>query len=181
MTEEYLDIVDEYNNPTGESKLRSLVHSNGLWHRTVHIYFFDRIDNTVKFLVHLRAKTKDLDPNRWDTRFGGHIKVGEELEQAVVDEVKEEVGLDIEISDLIEGEWRKRKKYPNNEFTKVYYLEFKKNIKNLSFDDEEVQRVRWLSANQIEKSMKKEPNMWSGKNDFNKITEFLLNNLKIIY
>lgn len=182
MLEEYLDIVDENNNPTGESKPRSLVHSTGLWHRTAHIYFFRRTDNTIELLVHLRAKTKDLHPNRWDTRFGGHIKAGEDIEQSVIDEIKEELGLNVSLRDLIEGEWIKRKRdYPNNEFSKVYYFEFKENLKDLRFDDGEVQRVKWLSIEEIKKSMGKEPNMWSGKSDFNKITEFLSDNLKIIH
>lgn len=178
MPEEYLDIVDENNNPTGESKPRSLVHSTGLWHRTVHIYLFRKNDNIIEFLVHLRAKTKDLSPNKWDTRFGGHIKIGEDVEQAVVDEIKEELGLNINTNDLIEGDWIKRKRdYPNNEFSKVYYLEFKGDIKDLRFDDGEVQTVRWLSIKEIENSMKKESDKWSGENDLNKITKFLLNKL----
>lgn len=31
--EEYLDIVDESNNITGEKKFRSLIHKDGSWHR----------------------------------------------------------------------------------------------------------------------------------------------------
>ena len=76
MEKEYLDLVDENNNLTGEKELRSVVHSTGLWHRTVHIYFFRKINNIFEFLVHLRSKDKDLRPNCWDTRFGGHIKAG---------------------------------------------------------------------------------------------------------
>ena len=90
MDEEYLEIVDENNNLTGERKPRSLVHSNGLWHRVVHIYFFRIINKEIEILVQLRSKTKDLSPNMWDTRFGGHIKAGEKLEQAVVDEIRED-------------------------------------------------------------------------------------------
>ncbi len=174
MNEEQLEIVDKNNNSIGEIKLRSLVHSTGLWHRTVHIYFFRRVNKDIEILVQLRAKTKDLSPNTWDTRFGGHIKAGEELEQAVVDEVKEEVGLDIEISDLIEGEWRKREKYPNNEFTKVYYLEFDNGLEKLKFNDREVQKVKWMSFSDIKQLMNEKPKEWNGKSDnFVKIIDFL--------
>lgn len=170
MAEEYLDIVDENNNLTGEAEPRSLIHLNGLWHRTVHIYFFRRMNSAIEFLVHLRAKTKDLHPNCWDTRFGGHIKSGEDIKQAVVDEIKEEVGLNVSLNSLIEGNWRKHHKYPNNEFNKVYYFEFKGNIKDLKFDDGEVQKVKWMSADKIEKSMNEESDMWAGKaENFKKI------------
>lgn len=178
--EENLEIVDENNNLTGEARPRSLVHSTGLWHRTVHIYFFRRAGNTIEFLVHLRAKTKDLNPDKWDTRFGGHIKSGEDIEQAAISEIRDELGLSVKLSDLIEGDWRKRNKYPNNEFTKVYYFEFGGNFKDLKFDDGEVQRVKWLSVDEILKSMRKEPGIWAGKaGHFKEIAAFLENNKKI--
>lgn len=97
MSNEYLDIVDENNNPTGKKRLRSEVHTLGLWHRTVHIYFFRERNGGIEFLVHLRAKNKDLNPNKWDTRFGGHIRAGEKLEDTVIKEVHEELGLQISL------------------------------------------------------------------------------------
>lgn len=178
IKEENLDIVDENNVPSGETRPRSLVHSTGLWHRTVHIYFFRKAGNTIEFLVHLRAKTKDLNPNKWDTRFGGHIKTGKSVEETVLNEIKDEVGLSVKLSDLIEGDWRKRNKYPNNEFTKTYYFEFTGSFKDLKFDDGEVQRVKWLSADKILKSMEKKPEKWSGEaSHFEDIVGFLENKL----
>jgi hypothetical protein len=38
--EEYLDVFDENNQPTGVVLPRRQVHAEGLWHRTVHIYLF---------------------------------------------------------------------------------------------------------------------------------------------
>ena len=174
MDEEYLEIVDENNNLTGERKPRSLVHSNGLWHRVVHIYFFRIINKEIEILVQLRSKTKDLSPNMWDTRFGGHIKAGEKLEQAVVDEIREEVGLNVNVRDLVEGEWRKQEKYPNNEFIKVCYLEFKDDLKKLKFDDGEVQKVKWMSFSNIKQLMDEKPKEWCGKsNNFAAIIRYL--------
>jgi len=46
--QEYLDIVDENNGaPIEERRLRSEVHSQGLWHRVVHVYLFRRIENDI--------------------------------------------------------------------------------------------------------------------------------------
>jgi|TARA_Y100000031_G_scaffold61222_1_gene69065 isopentenyldiphosphate isomerase len=179
MTEEHLDIVDENNNLTGEKKPRSLVHATGLWHRIVNIYFFRRIDNNIDFLVHLRAKTKDLYPNCWDTRFGGHVKSGRDIEYTALNEIKDEVGLEVSFDNLIKGSWRKNDEYPNNEFNQVYYFEFKGVLKDLKFDDGEVQKVKWLSIDEIEKSMNKEPNIWAEKaKDFRQATDFLEAQLK---
>ena len=134
----------------------------------------EKKDNDVEFLVHLRAKNKDLHPNCWDTRFGGHIKSGENLEIGLINEIKEELGLNIDISKLIEGVWRKRKNYPNCEFTKVYYLEYNNSLEELYFNDGEVQEVKWLPSSEILNLMGENSQQWSGsKENFNQIANFL--------
>lgn len=161
--EEYFDIVDENNAPTGEKRLRSEAHTQGLWHRTVHIYLFRKKEDGIDFLVHLRSKTKDLHPNKWDTRFGGHVKAGETLEGTVLDELKEEIGLDVKLSDLIVGEVYQRDNFPNREFTAVYYCNFTGDESSLIFSDNEVQRVKWMDSREIPESMSKTPEVWTSK------------------
>lgn len=161
--EELLDILDEQGNPTGESQPRSIVHSQGLWHRTVHIYFYRKTDTGIELLVHLRSKTKDLNPNKWDTRFGGHLKAGDSLEQALENELKEEVGIEIEQKKLTKGPVHKREKFPNNEFTSVYFYEFDGDINSLTFDDGEVQEVKWLNIDDVLESITNNPDQWSSR------------------
>jgi isopentenyldiphosphate isomerase len=158
---EYLDIVDENNILTGEKRLRSEVHSQGLWHRTVHIYLFKIIENDIYFLVHLRAKNKDLYPNCWDTRFGGHIKSGESIEEAINNELMEEVGLGLERGSLIQGEIKKSDHFPNREFTHSFYYRFDGDIATLKFNDGEVQEIKWMKSDDILESMDKNKNVWS--------------------
>lgn len=158
--EEYFDMVDENNIPVGKKVLRSEAHAQGLWHRTVHIYLF-RVTDDIEFLVHLRAKTKDLNPNKWDTRFGGHLKSGESIDEAVASELQDEIGLVLDPSNLIQGEILKRDKYPNREFTNVYYYRFQNEISNLKFNDGEVQEVKWMKSSDIIKSLTGKREMWS--------------------
>ncbi|MEO8637511.1 MAG: NUDIX domain-containing protein [Candidatus Taylorbacteria bacterium] len=165
MADEYLDLVDESNDLTGERELRSVIHSTGFWHRTVHIYLFKKINDKIEFLVHLRSKDKDLHPNCWDTRFGGHIKSGGSIEDAIKDELMEEVGLELEQGDLIQGEVYKRDHDPNREFTHSFYYRFEGNIATLKFNDGEVQEIKWMMAEDILDSMDKSPNIWSGGKD----------------
>lgn len=177
-SDEYFDIVDENNLPTGERCLRSEAHSQGLWHRTVHIYLFKKTDE-IEFLVHLRSKTKDLNPNRWDTRFGGHLKAGESIQDAIKGELQDEVGLTLEPSNLIQGEIYKRDKYPNREFTNAYYYKFEGEISFLKFNDGEVQEVKWMKSSEILESMMRAPETWSGsKGGFTEILIVLKSNLK---
>ena len=174
MTNEYLDIVDEDNKPTGEKRLRSEVHALGLWHRTVHAYFYREMGNSVQFLVHLRAKTKDLHPNAWDTRFGGHLKSGESLEDAVKHEVHEETGLELGPSELLSGKTYKRDHSLNREFTHVYYYHYQKETNTLHFNDGEVQTAEWMSIDDIRNSIQKGPKKWSaGLKGFEEVVSFL--------
>jgi len=173
--EEYFDIVDENNVSTGERRLRQEVHSEGLWHRAVHIYLFRKKEDGIDFLVHLRSETKDLNPNMWDTRFGGHVKAGETIEDTVLGELKEEIGLNVEISNLLQGDVYKHDGFPNREFNIVYYHDFKGDTASLRFNDSEVQEVKWMDAQEIVQSMASTPENWTGKSEkFRKIVEILI-------
>ncbi len=178
---EYLDLVDENNVLTGENRLRSEIHSTGLWHRTVHIYLFKIVENQISILVHLRSKEKDSNPNCWDTRFGGHIKSGESIEDGIKNELMEEVGLDLNQKSLIQGEIFKRDHNPNREFTHSFYYEFNGDIATLKFNDGEVQEIKWMSSEDIIKSMTDKPEIWSAsKTGFVQILDILKQKLDII-
>lgn len=141
--------------------MRSLVHKDGSWHRTVHIYYFMKRDNDYYFLVHLRSKDKDLYPNMWDTRFGGHLKSGQNINQTLISELEEEIDLKVDIDNFIQGQILKREDFPNNEFTYVYYYQGLDDISNLKFIDSEVQEVKWLSARDIIERIRKNPSIWA--------------------
>ncbi|MDO8529764.1 MAG: NUDIX domain-containing protein [bacterium] len=180
MPEEIIDIVDENNELTGETALRSKIHAEGVWHQTVHIYLFRKNNNEMEFLVHLRSPFKDLSPNCWDTRFGGHIKSGLTLEEGAKTELEEEIGLNADGYKLIEGEWRKRNMMPNREFTKTYFLEYLDNMSDLKFNDGEVQEIKWMSIQEIKDSMIKNPKEWSGSiKGFTEVSNYLLEKIII--
>ena len=175
---EYLDLVDENNIETGEKELRSIVHSTGLWHRTVHIYLFKVLESKFYFLVHLRAKNKDLHPNCWDIRFGGHLKSGDSVESTVKSELSEEVGLELEIENLIEGEVYKADHNPNREYCYTFYYRFDKDITTLKFNDGEVQEIKWMETQEIVESMNSNQSIWAGSPDeVNKVLTVLKDKL----
>jgi isopentenyl-diphosphate Delta-isomerase len=160
--EEYFDILDENGDIKGITKPRSEAHTRGLWHRTVHIYFYRLNNGVVELLVHLRSKTKDLNPNKWDTRFGGHIKAGETINQALENEINEETGLRLVLSNLKEGPTGKHDKFPNREFVHTYFYNFTGDTNELTFNDGEVQEVRWVSDKDILEAMEHYPEQWTG-------------------
>jgi isopentenyldiphosphate isomerase len=174
-TNETIEEVDENNNPIGVI-LKSDAHRDGKWHRVVHIYYIKPAKDSFDFLVHLRAKDKDSSPNRWDTRFGGHIEYTQSIEDAVKAEMNQEIGVKIEIDDLIEGSVRRSvsQSKKNREFNYVFFYKGDKDESKLTFNDAEVQEVRWMSQEEVEDSMLQEPDMWAGNlNEFSSICEEL--------
>jgi len=159
MADELLDIYDETGQPLGVKKPRLAVHQDGDWHKVVHVYI---INKNGDYLVHLRSPLKDLSPNCWDTRFGGHVIAGDDFNKTVIKELKEELRLDISFNNLIEGQISSYNSKNNNEIAKNYFYIFDGNIEDLSFDDNEVVEVKWLKPETIISSMEKERKTWAG-------------------
>lgn len=68
---EYLDILDEKGNKTGEVKPRQEVHSKGYWHKGVHIWI---INSKKELLVQRRSANKDVYPNKLYISVAGHVE-----------------------------------------------------------------------------------------------------------
>lgn len=89
--DEWFDIVDGLDRVVGRAT-RGECHGNpALVHRTAHVVVFSA---DKRLLLQKRARTKDIQPGRWDTAVGGHLAEGEDYEQAARREMSEELGLD---------------------------------------------------------------------------------------
>ena len=49
---EYIDIVDEQGNPTGEKVERSIAHSQGIRHRTAHIWIVRKVNGRYQVMLY---------------------------------------------------------------------------------------------------------------------------------
>ena len=107
------------------------------------------------------------------------MKSGESVEDAVRNELKEEVGLELDPLHLIRGEAGKSDSYPNREFVYAHYYEFNGDALSLAFNDGEVQKVEWMKSSDIIKSMSENHDTWTGKREgFIKTLETLKSRLK---
>ncbi|WP_158973424.1 NUDIX domain-containing protein [Cellulophaga sp. L1A9] len=95
--DELIDILDADGNKTGETVLKSIAHRNGIFHQTVHIWFYTKNQH---ILLQQRGKDKTIFPLLFDVSVAGHIASGEEIEDAAVREVAEEIGLNISKREL---------------------------------------------------------------------------------
>jgi len=88
--DEWFDIVDEEGNVKGKAP-RKLCHSGrGMLHPVIHLHVLDSKD---RIYLQKRAMTKEILPGKWDTSVGGHLSSGETVEQGLLRETKEELGI----------------------------------------------------------------------------------------
>lgn len=88
--ETLLPEVDEQGNITG-TMTRAEAHSGTKHlHPVVHLHVFNSKGD---LYLQKRPDWKDIQPGKWDTAVGGHIDLGESVEQALHREVREEIGI----------------------------------------------------------------------------------------
>ena len=90
--DELVDILDADGQPTGKTAMKSIAHSQGLYHPTIHVWFYT---TSGQILLQQRGRHKDTHPLLWDVSVAGHIGAGEGVVPSAIREVKEEIGLDI--------------------------------------------------------------------------------------
>lgn len=87
---ERFPLVDEEGRMIG-SATRGECHSGTkLLHPVVHLHVFN---SRGELYLQKRPEWKDIQPGKWDTAVGGHIDYGETPEEALVREVREELGI----------------------------------------------------------------------------------------
>lgn len=87
---EIFPIVDEQGNVVGSATRGECHDGSKLLHPVVHLHLFDSLG---RIYLQQRPLWKDIQPGKWDTAVGGHVDFGETIEEALVREVREEVGL----------------------------------------------------------------------------------------
>ncbi|MDD2486814.1 MAG: NUDIX domain-containing protein [Candidatus Gracilibacteria bacterium] len=147
--QEYFDIVDENNNLLGIRKQRDIVHKDLKdWHRVSHIWI---INDSGEILCQLRSENKDSNPSKWQSFLGGHLKSGQTFDSSSIEELREEIGLDIKPEELI---FVYSSKYePARHFTNVYAVKWNGNIRDLKFNDNEVEEVKFMNLKELEEKI----------------------------
>lgn len=88
--EEMFPIVDEEGNITGAATRGECHNGSKMLHPVVHLHVFN---SKGELYLQKRPEWKDIQPGKWDTAVGGHVDLGENVEQALRREVREELGI----------------------------------------------------------------------------------------
>lgn len=87
---EMLPLVDEQGNLTGAAS-RGDCHGGSKWlHPVIHLHVFNLEG---ELYLQKRPQWKQIQPGKWDTAVGGHVSLGESVEQALKRETAEELNI----------------------------------------------------------------------------------------
>lgn len=136
---EYLDLYDKDGNKTGEIMIRGTEVPENRYFNVVVCY----IKNPEgKFLIQKTSKEKG---GKYSST-GGHVKAGQTFVEAMICELKEEIGIEIK-----EEELKYITKYiKNNEVVfHLYYIEKEIDIEECILQKEEVESISWMTKDEI--------------------------------
>lgn len=160
---EMFDVLNEYGEFTGKTATREECHKNGLWHRAVYGFI---IDDKQNILLQKRSKNKKMWPNLWDVTAGGHVDSGEFGRQALIREVKEELGIQILDNDVkyLLGSTSINEKgdIVNKHYNECYLITKNVNISDIVLQKEEVEEVKYFSKDEL---LKRIENNYEGLTD----------------
>ena len=161
--EEKFDVLNELGEFTGEIATRDECHKKGLWHRAVYAFI---IDDKGNILLQKRSKNKKLWPNMWDVTVGGHVDAGEFGRQALIREVKEELGIEIKDDDVkyLIGSTsiNEQGDIINKNYNECYLITKNIDISDIKIQKEEVSEVRYFSKDEL---LKRISNNYEGLTD----------------
>ena len=146
---ELLDLLDENGEPSGQVRERTLVHLNGDWHRTSHVWVVRRRgDGGHDLLLQKRSRGKDSFGGCYDISSAGHIPAGQDYLESALRELKEELGIAAEPEDLrlvgVHG-----RIFKNHEKSHVFAYEKPVEIEKLKLQKEEVESVKWMRIEDV--------------------------------
>lgn len=158
---EIFDVVNEYGEPTGEKVDRETAHLEGVRHRTAHLWLLRKKDGKTEILLQKRALTKSF-PGCYDISSAGHIPAGDDFRESAIRELREELGVTAEESDLIYcGDryiiWDDiffGKPYHDRQYTRVFKLWMDADEDEFTLQEEEVDGIMWMDLEQCIKGVK---------------------------
>lgn len=148
-----MELLEYYNSENKEKlgiKERDLVHNENLWHREVAVFI---INEKNEFLIQKRAATKKQKPNMYGI-CAGHIDPNEEVINAAVREVHEELGVKLDKKDLEFLGIYVNDEEGNKHFKYMYITKITTKIEDMVIQEEELSEVKYITIQELEDVIK---------------------------
>lgn len=153
MNQDKVVIVNKKDKVIGAEERRFLI-KKGLIHRIVRVLLFN---SKGQVFLQKRSPNKDTWPNKWDQSIGGHVNEGEDYDNAVKREAKEELGIDgVEFKKVVKFYTEDKtgnhlKKRFNMLYEGIYDGE-------VSLQGDEISEGGWFDMAEADRWMKQKPN-----------------------
>lgn len=143
---EYIDILNDKGELTGEVASREDVHRAGHLHKVIHVLV---INSKGELLIQKRTPNKEKNPNMWDISCAGHLSSGNTSIEGAIREFQEELGIKIESSDIkliysLKRSYIPKQEFIENEIQDVYLCKKDIDINDVKVQKEEVAEVKYI-------------------------------------
>lgn len=139
-------VVDEDDNEIGTEYMMDAI-KKGMVRRASRVYVFNE---SGQLLVQQRSKNV-LKPLMLDQSAAGHVDIGESYEQAAYRELREELGLENVVLELVETSFR------TTDFYNAIYKAVVPDNTKIDYDPEELNAVLWYDTDTLTTEMESEP------------------------
>ena len=158
MSEEFVILVDENDNPIGKEEKVKCHLPNGKLHRAFTALLFD---NSGKLVLTRRSQSKMLWPGDWDGTVASHPRESETYASSAERRMPEEVGIDCKMDYLFKFEYHVPYKDVGSEneicgtLIGIVEPEAKFNL-----IEDEISEVKWISPEELIQELKKNPEIY---------------------
>jgi len=139
---EIWDLYDKDRKPLGRTHVRGQEMDAGTFHLVVHVCLFNDKD---QLLIQKRQPFKKGWSGMWDISVGGSAVSGDDSRQAAEREAKEELGIDLDLSD----EMPRFTINFDNGFDDYWMTEYLGSIEDLTLQASEVEDARWVNKEEL--------------------------------
>ncbi|MBS3926995.1 MAG: isopentenyl-diphosphate Delta-isomerase [Nitrosarchaeum sp.] len=158
MSDEYVILVDENDNPIGSEEKVKCHLPNGKLHRAFTALLFDK---SGRLVLTRRAKEKMLWPEDWDGTVASHPREGETYTSSAERRMPEEVGISCKMDYLMKFEYHVPYKNIGSENeicgTLIGIVDESTKFKMI---EGEIDEIKWISASELLSEIKNNPKIY---------------------
>ena len=170
MDNEKLKIFDDNRKQIGIAT-RKEVHRVGYWHEAIHCWFLSREEDVDYIYLQIRSNTKKDYPNLLDITAAGHL-LSEETIADGVREIKEEIGIDVSVNELVPLGIIEycviNENFIDKELANLFLYQYNKTFHDFTLQKEEVSGIVRVDFNDFN-------DLWLGKKEEIRMTGFEIN------